>query len=208
MLVTLQGVDRPQLAAALDARGLVLGEGEADVLLARPSAPRIAALVPILLEVDSVEEAAAELDGGADDVVLATDADLLVAARLAALVRRGRPGMLKVGDLTIDAVEQRVSRAGRPIVLLPREYALLIILARNAGTTVSRTRLREAVWGPRIDPGTNVIAVHLSRIRRRLGPGGPLIVTERGCGYRMIVPMPVPPVPPSPPRPKFPHDAG
>ena len=129
----------------------------------------------------SVEHA---LDAGADDAVLLPASAGEIAARIAARIR---PAALRIGPLDIDTVERRVMRSGTPIPLLPREYALLLHLARAAGRCVGRAELLACVWGLRFDPGTNVIEVHVSRLRAKLDRGfpQPLIVTEKGLGYRL-----------------------
>nr|WP_243852986.1 winged helix-turn-helix domain-containing protein [Sphingomonas naasensis] len=93
-----------------------------------------------------------------------------------------------MGDLRIDPVERRVEREGRAIALLPREYALLLHLARSAGRSIAREELLAAVWGLRFDPGTNVVEVHVSRLRAKLDRGfaAPMLVTDKGRGYRLI----------------------
>ncbi len=97
------------------------------------------------------------------------------------------PLEIVIGPLSIDPVERRVTRSGRPIALLPREYALLLHLARQEGRCVDRAELLRAVWGLRFDPGTNVVEVHISRLRAKLdrGFGAPLLRTEKGLGYRL-----------------------
>lgn len=178
------GVERPGLAAALGRHGLVGVTPIAALVRAGQEAP----LQPALVEAADVETAVALL-GTADDVVLASDPDALVAARLAALVRRAGPRVLRIGDLAIDLVERGVSRAGAPIALLPREYALLLHLARCVGMAVSRRDLLTAVWGLAFDPGTNVVEVHVSRLRAKLHRGGlaPILLTDKGRGYRLAV---------------------
>lgn len=187
--VLVLGIDRPALAVALAERGMVarsLAVGVAAALVPEV-APR--PLCPAVIEARSVARAAELLDAGADDVVLPSDPDSIVAARLAALVRRSQPGVVRVGDIAIDTVERRVTRSGRPLPLLPREYALLHYLARHAGTSVDHATLHRAIWGRAFDPGTNVIAVHVSRLRAKLGPGGVTVLTERGKGYRLVAPV-------------------
>ncbi|MCW3834970.1 winged helix-turn-helix domain-containing protein [Sphingomonas canadensis] len=129
------------------------------------------------------------LDAGADDAVARPVSAEEIAARIAARLRAGaEPGApLQIGDLAIDTVERRVTRGGRAVPLLPREYQLLLYLARNAGRCVGRDELLEAVWGLRFDPGTNVVTVHVSRLRARIDRGFPvpLIETEKGRGYRL-----------------------
>jgi two-component system OmpR family response regulator len=143
-----------------------------------------------MMQAETGDAAAAWLDAGAADVVLAADPDALVAARLAALVRR-HAGTIRVGDLVIDPAARRVWRDGREIRMLAREYAVLVQCARAAGRTVTRADLRRAVWGVEHDPGTNVIEVHVSRLRARLHHGfaAPILFTERGVGYRLGPPV-------------------
>jgi two-component system OmpR family response regulator len=132
---------------------------------------------------------AAALDAGAEDAVSEQASDRLVAARIAALLRRGSgTDLIRLGALSIDPVTRRVSREGAPIALLPREYAVLLHLARAPGRAVSRIELREAVWGLHFDPGTNVVEVHVSRLRAKLDRGfdRPMLLTERGSGYRLV----------------------
>ncbi|MDF7777598.1 winged helix-turn-helix domain-containing protein, partial [Sphingomonas sp. AOB5] len=107
-----------------------------------------------------------------------------IAARLAA---RLRPRMIRIGELEVDTVERRVRRAGRAIALLPREYALLLYLVRAGGRCVGRMELLSTVWGLRFDPGTNVVEVHVSRLRAKLDRGcaAPLLHTEKRRGYRI-----------------------
>lgn len=185
--VMVQGVERPALAGALAHRGLAartVAAGAAVALVAE-GLPR--PMLPTVIQARSVEAAGELLDAGADDVVLASDPDSLVAARLAALVHRSRPGLVRVGDIVIDTVERRVTRGGRPLNLLPREYQLLVYLARHAGEVVDHATLHRALWGREFDPGTNVIAVHVSRLRGKLGGEGVTVVTERGRGYRLMI---------------------
>lgn len=137
----------------------------------------------------------AALDAGADDVVTAQASDALIAARVAALARRQHAGRWWwIGDLCIDTLDCRVSRADRPIALLPREYRLLLALAQRPGEVVPRQLLVSALCGLRFDPGTNVIEVHVSRLRAKLDRGFavPMLHTERGRGYRLAAPGIVP----------------
>jgi two-component system, OmpR family, response regulator len=126
------------------------------------------------------------LDAGADDAVDGRAGPEEIAARLAALTR-APASRIGVGDLVIDRIQRSAQRAGRPIDLLPREYALLVHLAERAGQVVSRRALLDAVWGLRIDPGTNVVQVHVSRLRAKLDRGQPqpMLLSERGKGYRL-----------------------
>lgn len=96
------------------------------------------------------------------------------------------PLTIEVGALSIDPVERVVRRSGKRIALMPREFALLLHLAR-AGRCVSRAELLAAVWRLDFDPGTNVVEVHISRLRARIDRGfpAPMLRTERGRGYRL-----------------------
>lgn len=184
--VLLLGVKRPGLARLLAERGLAARGAAAGAVaaLVAEGLPRPAC--PAVVQASAGPVAGALLDGGADDVVLPTDPDSLVAARIAALVRRARPELIQVGDIVIDTVERRVTRAGQPIKLLPREYLLLLHLARHANAVVDHGSLHQALWGRAFDPGTNVIAVHVSRVRAKLGAGSVTVRTERGRGYRLV----------------------
>ena len=112
------------------------------------------------------------------------DHPALVAARVA---RIARPGVLRIGPLALDRLTRTVRRDDRTLPLLPREYAVLLHLALHADALVTRPQLRAAVWGRDFDPGTNVIEVHVSRLRAALDRGAPpMLITERGRGYRLV----------------------
>jgi two-component system OmpR family response regulator len=110
-------------------------------------------------------------------------------ARLEALLRRSAgtktDTRLSVGDLEIDLLARSIRREGREIELLPREFRLLEVLARHAGHVVTRTMLLEEVWDYHFDPQTNVIDVHISRLRQKIDKGfaRPMLHTVRGAGY-------------------------
>lgn len=170
------------LAGPLALRGLLAASGEPAGIVVSAKRPAGAACW-IALAVDAAAAVAA-LDGGADDVVLAGDDPALLAARIA---RLARPGELVVGPLAIDRMARTASRDGRALALLPREYAVLLHLARHADALVTRSDLRSAVWGRDFDPGTNVIEVHISRLRAQLDrDAAPMLLTERGRGYRLV----------------------
>ncbi|MGQ0677687.1 MAG: winged helix-turn-helix domain-containing protein, partial [Rhodospirillales bacterium] len=111
--------------------------------------------------------------------------------RLQALLRRRKPDAadtaLMVGDLELDLLARTARRAGKPIELLPREFRLLEFLMRHAGQVVTRTMLLERVWDYHFDPQTNVIDVHVSRLRQKIDKGfsPPMLHTVRGAGYRL-----------------------
>ena len=183
--VFVDGVARPRLGSALAERGLAARAFAAGAVAALVPDGVPLPVCPVVIEARSGDEAGQLLDGGAADVVLATDPDALVAARLAALIRRLRPEVVRAGDIAIDTVERRVTVAGAPLALLPREYALLLFLARRVDQVVAHATLHRALWDRDFDPGTNVIAVHVSRLRGKLGGTGVTVVTERGRGYRL-----------------------
>ena len=140
---------------------------------------------------DSVEDRVRGLDTGADDYLTKPFAFSELQARLEAIMRRGSAKaietVLRVADLEFDLLSREVRRAGRRLELLPREMRLLEYLMRHAGQVVTRTMLLEAVWDYHFDPQTNVIDVHVSRLRQKLDRGfaRPLIHTIRGAGYSL-----------------------
>ena len=95
-----------------------------------------------------------------------------------------------MGDLTLDLMRRHVTRGTRRIELTPREFGLLEFLARTPGRVVSRTQIIEKVWEYHFDPGTNVVDVHVARLRRKLGEGGEpdLLHAARGVGYKLEAP--------------------
>lgn len=176
--------ETPGLRAALARRGVAVG-GDGIVLVTDDATIRLAP-GPVLLLVDDARDIAAALDAGAADAVLRASPADEIAARIAARLRAAAPP-IGIGELAIDRIARTVTRAGRALRLLPREYALLVHLAQHAGRTVPRAALLEAVWGLRFDPGTNVVAVHVSRLRAKLDHGfaGAMLHTEKGIGYRL-----------------------
>jgi two-component system OmpR family response regulator len=137
---------------------------------------------------DGVRDRIGGLDAGADDyLVKPFDFGELV-ARLRALLRRGapeRPAVLVAGDLELDPAARSVARAGRPVELTAREFAVLEFLVRRAGEVVSRTELLDHVWDRNYEGSTNIVDVYVGYLRRKLeAPSGPrLIRTVRGAGY-------------------------
>jgi len=135
----------------------------------------------------SVEDRVQGLDRGADDYLVKPFAFGELAARLRALKRRGarHSNQLRCGDLEINLLQRRVSVEGRPIDLTPTEFSLLASLLRANGEPVGRQELLRDVWGYEFDPGTNVVDVHVNRLRRKLEDAGvdELIRTIRGRGY-------------------------
>jgi two-component system OmpR family response regulator len=148
--------------------------------------------VLFLSALSSVGDRIDGLDSGSDDYLTKPFSFAELLARVNALLRRaevrvGTDPTITVGDLDIDLLSRAVRRGERRIELKPREYLLLEYLARNAGRVVTRTMLLEKVWDYHFDPGTNVIDVHVSRLRRKLEEAGesPLLHTVRGAGYML-----------------------
>lgn len=154
-------------------------------------AAKVATPVLILSALAQVDDRVAGLRAGGDDYLTKPFAFSELMARLEALVRRNNaPAVetkLAVADLEMDLLARRVTRAGRTVELQPREFRLLEYLLRHAGQTVTRTMLLEAVWDYHFDPQTNVIDVHVSRLRQKIDKGfeRPLLHTVRGAGYAL-----------------------
>ncbi len=152
-------------------------------------AAEIAVPALILSALAHVDDRVTGLRAGGDDYLTKPFAFSELQARLEALLRRPRTlaqqTTLEVGDLTMDLLGRRVMRAGRAIDLRPQEYKLLEYLMRHAGEVVTRTMLFEGVWDFHFDPQTNVVDVHISRLRQKVDKGfdKPLIHTHRGGGY-------------------------
>lgn len=153
-------------------------------------------LTPVLIlsALGAVDDRVAGLTAGADDYLAKPFAFAELLARLRLMLRRGGTGpqpttRLSCGDLEMDLLSRRVKRGGRGVDLQPREFRLLEYLLRHKEEVVTRTMLLEGVWDYHFDPGTNVIDVHVSRLRRKIddGAGAPLIHTVRGAGYRLAV---------------------
>jgi two-component system OmpR family response regulator len=131
------------------------------------------------------------LDAGADDYLVKPFAFSELVARMNALMRRAPVSdtltRLEVGDIVLDLLQRKVTRAGKPVPLQHREFTLLEMLMRNAGRPVTRTMFLEQVWGFHFDPQTNIVESHLSRLRAKLREGfaDEPIETLRGLGYRM-----------------------
>jgi two-component system, OmpR family, response regulator len=147
--------------------------------------------VLVLSALGDVEDRVTGLRAGCDDYLPKPFAFSELLARLEALTRRGNAETrLHVADLEMDLIARTVARAERPIELLPREFRLLEYLMRNAGHIVTRTMLLEKVWDHHFDPQTNVIDVHVSRLRQKIDKGfeHALLHTVRGAGYMLRAP--------------------
>ena len=152
--------------------------------------------IPVLMisALTEVDERVRGLRAGGDDYLTKPFASEEMAARLEVLLRRtrtqARETVLRVKDLELDLVTREARRGGREIALMPTEFKLLEFLMRNSGEVLTRTMIFEAIWGYHFDPGTNLIDVHLSRLRRKVDPTGvePMIRTIRGTGYALNAP--------------------
>jgi two-component system, OmpR family, response regulator len=134
------------------------------------------------------------LERGADDYLAKPFSDDELLARVHALLRRARPDphpeVMLVGEIEIRIKARTVHRAGRHIALSPKEFELLRCLAEHAGRFVPRALLLERVWNLRFDPQTNVVDVHVSRLRGKIDEGfdQPVILSARGEGYKLVGP--------------------
>lgn len=148
--------------------------------------------VIVLSALAQVDDRVKGLRAGGDDYLGKPFAFSELHARIDALLRRDRrtgvqETTLGCGDLQMDLIARSVRRGGKTIALQPREFQLLEFLLRHVGHVVSRTMLLEGVWGFHFDPHTNVIDVHISRLRQKIDQGfdRPMLATVRGAGYRL-----------------------
>ena len=150
--------------------------------------------VPVLIlsALAQVDDRVKGLRAGGDDYLPKPYAFSELLARVEVLSRRrgapaSEPTTYRVGDLLLDRLAHRVTRAGEEIVLQPREFRLLEYLMKHAGQVVTRTMLLENVWDYHFDPQTNVIDVHISRLRSKIDKGfdRAMLQTVRGAGYRL-----------------------
>lgn len=137
----------------------------------------------------SPDERAHGLNSGADDYMAKPFVLAELSARIRALLRRGkaRATTITIGDLEIDTIRRRVRRAGQPVDLKPKEYALLEFLAQHADRPLTRSHIIEHVWDIHFDSVSNVVEVHVNSLRNKLDRGRdvPLIHTVRGVGYML-----------------------
>ncbi|MDH5258442.1 MAG: response regulator transcription factor [Gammaproteobacteria bacterium] len=160
-------------------------------IIASVRAAKIKTPVLILSALGEVDDRVEGLRAGGDDYLTKPYAFSELLARIEALSRRGQPeqisNKLKLADLEMDLLKHRVTRNGKVILLQPREFRLLEYLLRHTGQVVSRTMLLEQVWDYNFDPQTNVIDVHISRLRTKIDKDQerPLLHTVRGAGYRL-----------------------
>jgi DNA-binding response OmpR family regulator len=173
---------------------LVIDLGLPDIdgleLIARCRAQGVSAPVLILSARRSIDERVRGLEQGGDDYLTKPFALAELLARLRNLLRRSsvphsEPMRLHTADLELDLVRHEARRGGRVLQLTPQEFSLLEYLCRNAGRVVTRSMILDEVWRMRIDPATNVVDVHIYRLRNKVDQDGsrPLIHTIRGVGY-------------------------
>ncbi|CDY78577.1 DNA-binding heavy metal response regulator [Caballeronia glathei] len=149
--------------------------------------------VLMLSALGDVDERVRGLRAGGDDYLTKPFDPEEMAARLEALLRRSHAPttqletVLSVGPIELDLISRKVRRDGEEIPLLPTEYRVLEYMMRHAGRTVTRMMLFESVWGYHFDPGTNLIDVHMGRLRKKIDPPGAraMIQTVRGSGYML-----------------------
>lgn len=172
----------------------MLPDLEGLMVLTTLRAAHVSTPVMMLSALSDVDERIRGLRAGGDDYLTKPFDPHELIARLEVLLRRTRQAdpsaastHLVVGDIEIDLVSRIVKRAGDVINLLPTEYRILEFLMRHARQTITRTMLFETVWGYHFDPGTNLIDVHMGRLRKKLDvPGRPAVIaTVRGAGYRL-----------------------
>jgi two-component system OmpR family response regulator len=149
----------------------------------------VAAPILIISALGEVDDRVRGLRAGGDDYLVKPFSFVELLARVEALGRRSdtvvKETILRVGDLVMDLVTRTVSRGGKDVSLLPREFQLLEYLVRNEGRIVSRAMLLQHVWDLHFDPTTNIIEVYVGRVRRKVDgqQAYPLIHTVRGIGY-------------------------
>jgi two-component system, OmpR family, response regulator len=149
--------------------------------------------VPFLTTMGGVDDRVTGLEVDGDDYLIKPFAFPELAARIMALGRRGRrpapETVLRVADLEMDLLTRTVRRAGTPVELQPREFALLEYLMRHVRQLVTRTMSPENVWHFHFDPRTNIVESHISRLRGKIERNGPeLLHTVRGAGNRLAAP--------------------
>ncbi|WP_110972108.1 MULTISPECIES: response regulator transcription factor [Pseudomonas] len=156
---------------------------------------KIATPILMISALSDVDERVRGLRAGGDDYLTKPFASDEMAARVEVLLRRNSVPMtetrLQVADLQLDLISHEARRGEQSLNLLPTEYKLLEFLMRHAGQVITRMMIFEEVWGYHFDPGTNLIDVHIGRLRKKIDAPGqtPLIRTVRGSGYAIAEPV-------------------
>ena len=188
------GKSAEQLSASRSYDALIVDLGLPDqdgiVLILHLREMGVRAPVLILSARRSVDDRVRGLEQGGDDYLTKPFALAELLARLRNLLKRsappsGEPTRIRVLDLELDLLRREASRSGKLLLLSPQEFVLLEYLCRNAGRVVTRSMILEKVWGMRFQPDTNVVDVHIYRLRGKVDGEGqqPLIKTLRGVGY-------------------------
>jgi two-component system copper resistance phosphate regulon response regulator CusR len=171
---------------------LMLPDMDGLAVLARIRNRKSGPLVLILSARGAVEDRVKGLELGGDDYLVKPFAFVELLARVRVLLRRGQPGQekLQVGDLCLDCVRRRVSRAGETIDLAPKEFSILEYMMRNRGRPLSRTMIVEHVWDMEYDGLTNIVDVYIRHLRSKIDEKFPkkMIHTVRGIGYMLDEP--------------------
>ncbi|MFI6086054.1 winged helix-turn-helix domain-containing protein [Streptomyces sp. NPDC051217] len=181
------GLENPYDAIVLD---VLLPGLDGYRVCARLREAGVWAPVLMLTAKDGEYDQAEGLDTGADDYVIKPFSFVALAARLRALIRRGRPerpAVMRIGDLEIDPASRRCQRGDTHVPLTATEFAVLELLARRGGETVSKTDVLDHVWDDRYDGDVNIVEVYISALRRKLDTPFQrrTIHTVRGSGYRL-----------------------
>lgn len=166
-----------------------LPDGDGISIVAELRGRGVMAPVLILSALGAVDDRVLGLEAGGDDYLVKPASLLELAARIAALLRRAqdtRQTALRVGDLALDLIGRTARRGARDIELLPREFRLLEYLMRRPGQDITRQMLLESVWQYRFPVETNLVDVHVGKLRRKIEHPGerPLITSIRGVGFR------------------------
>jgi|TARA_R110002072_G_scaffold84217_11_gene190918 two-component system OmpR family response regulator len=165
---------------------LMLPDGRGLVFLRRLRGRGDVTPVIILTALDQISDRIEGLNAGADDYLVKPFDLCELSARLAAVARRyaGNPNpLVEIGDLAIDLAARRITRAGKPVALTAREWALFEGFVQRPGQLLPKAQLEARLYAFDSEVDSNTIEVHISRIRKKLGRG--IIVTERGLGYRL-----------------------